>query len=229
MIDLTISKAEGKESVREYAYRILRENILNLTLLPGTAISEQEISDTLAISRTPVREAFIRLAQESLLEIRPQRGSYVSKIDTGQIAEFRFLRVTMEQAVVRLACRHFPDEFKEKLSDCLEKQCFCVKRRDYEQFFKLDNMMHDIIFTGCEKPHIWKIIQEANLNYIRARVIDLSFKQDEIEVLFNQHSDIVKAIMESDEKLGYATITKHVNKVISDVDELQRKYTELFK
>ncbi|MDQ0203988.1 GntR family transcriptional regulator [Pectinatus haikarae] len=229
MIDLKISEAKEKESVREYAYRVLRENILNLTLVPGTAVSEKEISDILSISRTPAREAFIRLAQEGLLEILPQRGSYISKIDTEQIAEFRFLRVTMEQAVIRLACRYFPDEFKRKLIECLEEQRLCVANKNYERFFKLDNMMHDIIFTGCEKPHIWKIIQEANLNYIRARVLDLSSKQSEIELLFSQHEEIVKSIINADEELGYEIITKHVNKVISDVHELQEKYIELFK
>lgn len=229
MIALELSKPKGNESVKEYAFRVLSENILNLTLMPGTAISEKEISDVLSISRTPVREAFIRLSQEGLLEVLPQRGTYVSKIDTRQIAEFRFLRVTLEQAVMKLACKQFPDEFKESLSTCIYEQALCVKNKNYEKFFKLDNMMHKIIFTGCEKPHIWQILQEANLNYIRARVIDISYKQSEIELLFNQHQEIVKAIMESDGAAGYRVITKHINKVVSDVNELQGRYPDLFK
>lgn len=229
MIHLEITPAQGRESVREFAYRVIKENLLNLTLMPGTAISEKEIADILEISRTPVREAFIRLEQESLLDILPQRGTYVSKIDTEQIAEFRFLRVTMEKAVIKLACENFPEEYKKRLQKCLADQQVCVKNRDYDSFFRLDNMMHNIIFTGCGKPHIWHIIKEANLNYIRARVLDLSAKHNEIGLLFTQHKTIIKAIEQSDEKMGINIITQHVNKVISDVHELQKKYKEIFK
>ncbi|WP_231036145.1 GntR family transcriptional regulator [Pectinatus sottacetonis] len=229
MINLKISEPNPRESVREYAYRILSENILDLVLVPGAAISEKEISDVLSISRTPVREAFIRLSQEGLLEILPQRGTYVSKIDTEQIAEFKFLRITLEQAVMKLACSDFPQKLQEQLCNCLEKQSICVKKRNHEQFFIFDNMMHDIIFTGCEKSYIWKIIQEANLNYARARVLDLSSRQDEIEVLFAQHKEIVKAIITKDTSLGENIIVRHINKVISDVDDLQKQYPEFFK
>lgn len=114
MTTLTLSLFKENESVREYAYRTLRENILKLKLKPGDKISEKEISDTLSISRTPVREAFIRLSQEQLLEVLPQRGTYISKINTSQIAEFRFLRVTLEQAVMKLACEKFPLNINKK-------------------------------------------------------------------------------------------------------------------
>ena len=59
---------EPRENVREYAYRVLYDNIMNLHLVPGTAMSEQELSTMLSVSRTPVREAFIRLSQK-----RPSR------------------------------------------------------------------------------------------------------------------------------------------------------------
>lgn len=229
MINIEISKNNEKESVRVYAYRTIKENILNLTLTPGEALSEKEIAQSLSISRTPVREAFIRLSQEGLLEILPQRGSYVSKIDVEQIAEFRFLRLTMEQAVMKLACVNFPDEDKKKLEICLKEQQECVETKNYDCFFKLDNMIHSIIFSGCGKPHIWNIIREANLNYLRARVLDLSSKQSEIGLLFRQHKKIFKAIMDSDVAAGVAIITVHINKVISDVRELRNEYLEFFK
>lgn len=227
MLKLNLSNIKVNESVREYAYRILNDNIINLTLPPGTKISEKEISDILSISRTPVREAFIRLSQEKLLEILPQRGTYVSKIDTAQIAEFRFLRITLEQAIIKLACEDFPEDFKLKLSKNLEEQCICVKNKDHSRFFELDNEIHSIIFIGCNKPNIWKIFQEAK-NYLRSRLLDLYSKQNEIDLLFEQHKLIVKAIFEKNVSLGYNTITMHINKVISDVNELKAHYPDYF-
>ena len=76
---LEIAERQPRETTREYALRILSDNILKLKLVPGTALSEQEVAGELAVSRTPVREAFIHLAQASLLNIVPQKGTYVSQ------------------------------------------------------------------------------------------------------------------------------------------------------
>ena len=82
---------------------------MSVRLTPGTAVSEQEVSSYLDISRTPVREAFIHLSQDGLVEILPQRGTFISKIDTALIEENRFMRLTLERAVIRLACQDLPD------------------------------------------------------------------------------------------------------------------------
>ena len=226
---LQISPCNKNESIKEYAYRIIRENILNMVLTPGTKISEKEISDELSISRTPVREAFIRLSQQALVEIFPQRGTYISKINTNQIIEFKFLRLTLDQAVMKLACKNFPENMKLKLQHCLAEQEICVKTNNYDQFFELDNKLHCLIFTGCEKPNIWKIIQEANLNYVRSRILDLRTRQTEINLLFKQHQTLVEAIIQNDEQLGYETITEHINKVIGDINSLKQKYPTYYE
>jgi GntR family transcriptional regulator, rspAB operon transcriptional repressor len=230
----SVSKLEmwdqkANESVREYAYRVIFENIMSLQLVPGTAISEKEISDRLSISRTPVREAFIRLAQAGLLEILPQRGTYISKIDTAQIAEFRFLRVTLERAVMELACRSFPAAHLKRLEVCLEGQEQVLQKFDAGRFYELDNEMHYIIFSGCDKPSIWQLLQNANINYIRARVLNVSAAQTEMQLLYEQHRLIVQAIAAHNVSAGIDIITKHVNKVIGDVDALKQQYPEYFK
>ena len=102
MDKLELREKEPHETVREYAYRVLYQNIMTLKLPPGTAMSEQELSGILKVSRTPVREAFIRLAQSGLLEVLPQRGTFVSKIHTEQLAEFRFFRVTLELSLIHI-------------------------------------------------------------------------------------------------------------------------------
>jgi GntR family transcriptional regulator, rspAB operon transcriptional repressor len=75
MINLECLEKTRGESAREYVTRILRSNILNLNLIPGQSISENEVAELLKMSRTPVREAFIRLFQDNLIEIYPQKGT----------------------------------------------------------------------------------------------------------------------------------------------------------
>src|SRR5471030_2430341 len=82
----------SKDSTSRRIYNLLRQEIINLNLAPGLNISEKDISEKFKVSRTPVREAFVRLSKEGLLNIYPQKGSFVSLIDLSSVEEARFMR-----------------------------------------------------------------------------------------------------------------------------------------
>ena len=231
MEQLRLLEKEPRENVREYAYRVLYDNIMNLHLVPGTAMSEQELSTMLSVSRTPVREAFIRLAQKGLLDVLPQRGTFVSKINTEQLAEFRFLRVTMETAVVALACREFPEEYMWKLQQCLKEQELYLRRRDVNGFFASDNQTHSILYQGCGKPHIWQIIESSTADYMRARVLNIAAAAEQMNILYSQHQALAEAIaiLRHDAQRGIAIMEEHINKGIIDVEVLRKQYPDYFK
>ena len=107
---MNVKKRDGSETGREYVLRILKENIVMLELEPGSRISENELAAEIGVSRTPVREALIELSKSKIVEIYPQRGSYVSRIDWGLVEEAQFMRVTLEKAVIRLACQGLSEE-----------------------------------------------------------------------------------------------------------------------
>ena len=83
-------------SARDQVYYWLKEDIMKFRLIPGTHISEKEISGKYEVSRTPVREAFLQLAKEGLLEIYPQKGTRVSLIDLDLVEEARFMRENLD-------------------------------------------------------------------------------------------------------------------------------------
>ena len=90
------------ENARTYAVRVLMDNIIRLELAPGSSVSENELSVRMNLSRTPVREALIELSKLELVEILPKRGSYITRIDYDLIEESRFMRLTLEAAVLKL-------------------------------------------------------------------------------------------------------------------------------
>ena len=92
------------ESGRDYAMRVIRDNIIRLELEPGAAVSDRELAVDLGLSRTPVREALLDLAKVKIVEIYPQRGSVVAFIDYGLVEEAQFVRSVLETAVVQLVC-----------------------------------------------------------------------------------------------------------------------------
>ena len=101
---MKIEKKLPGENARMYAHRIILDNIINLELPPGSAISENDLSVSLNLSRTPVREALIEMTRLDLVKIYPQKGSFVSKIDYDLIEESKFIRLSLELAALRLLC-----------------------------------------------------------------------------------------------------------------------------
>ena len=98
------TEKHDKETNREYALRVIKENIVKMELAPGSMISEQDIANELNLSRTPVHEAMQELSSTKIIEILPQRGSRVSLIDMDLVDEAIFVRSTIECAITEMAC-----------------------------------------------------------------------------------------------------------------------------
>ncbi|WP_371372951.1 GntR family transcriptional regulator [Sporomusa aerivorans] len=217
-----------QESIREYVYRFLKLNIIHLNLPPGQNISEQDVATQLQVSRTPVREAFIKLAQENLLDIIPQKGTYVSLIDTEQVEESKFVRETLEKEIIQHACTQFPAEELFQLQSSLALQELCISEKNYLRFFELDEAMHGIIFKGCKKSRTWNMLQLMNAHYNRVRILNLKDKAFEWDQLLVQHRELVRAISEQDIVLGAKIIDVHLNKVVVDLEHLRAEHSDYF-
>jgi DNA-binding GntR family transcriptional regulator len=96
-------------SVVDQLYATLRAAIIDNALSPGARISEADVAQQYGVSRQPVREAFIKLANEGLLEVRPQRGTFVAKISLQAVMDARFVREAVEADIVKLLAQS-PDQ-----------------------------------------------------------------------------------------------------------------------
>jgi DNA-binding GntR family transcriptional regulator len=215
-------------SAREAVYLRLREQILSLELPPGAALSEKDMSLAFQVSRTPVRESFVRLAQEGLVQVLPQRGTFVSLIDTEHALEARFMREQLERAVVRLACESFPAESLAALEANLKAQLSSLEARDEKRMFDLDEEFHRAIFAGCRKLNTWTVLQQMKTHLDRTRHLALSPDRD-WHHLYDQHRAIADAIRRQDAEQADAVMRDHLNLTVTDLHELKRKYPHYFK
>ncbi|WP_029192420.1 GntR family transcriptional regulator [Paenibacillus harenae] len=215
-------------STRDAVYAQLKEQILKLELAPGTPLSENETSVLFKVSRTPVRESFMRLAQEGLVQVLPQRGTFVSLIDTVLVEEARFMREQLERAVIRLACSSFPEEALMKLEKNLEQQAACVKAHDDKSMFELDEAFHRILFEGCNKSNIWAVMQQMNAHLNRSRMLRLVADHN-WEELYEQHWSMAEAVKAQDGERAERLMTEHLNLNIADQALLKEKYPEYYK
>jgi len=215
-----------RESSRDYVYRFLKVNIMNLALLPGTALSEQEIANRLKVSRTPVREAFIHLAKETLLDILPQKGTYVSLINLNSIDESIFFRETLDTAIIKLACTSFANEQLIEMQSNIRLQERCVSEKKFAQFFGINESFHRCIYVGCKKISIWELSGQVHAHYNRARMLLNMEGHYNFSLVLSHHKDLLRAITEQNIELGIDTICRHLNMIRIDPEELSREYAE---
>jgi len=229
MLPKTYSRtSKGNANISETVYSILYKNIVNLTLAPGTMISEMDIADRLQVSRTPVREAFIKLSNEALVNIFPQKGTFVSKIDLSRVQEERFLRESLELAVLERFVAAHTEESIDRLRMNLKKQKSATEQNDPLKFIDYDDQFHAILFDESRKNLCYSIIQRFSGHYRRIRYLSLHFSR-----IYNQnieqHQEIVDAIERQDAAEATAILKRHIRKLIIEKDEICEKYPEYFQ
>lgn len=179
------------------------------------------------VSRTPVRESFVRLAQEGLVLVVPQRGTRVALIDPELVEEARFMREQLERAVIRLACEKFPEEGLVALADNLNRQKDIIKRHDNQAMFVLDEEFHRILFAGCRKLGTWNIIQQMNAHLNRTRVLWLT-TDPHWENLYEQHRSMLEAVTAHDAERADRLMKEHLQFSVSNLPALLKRYPGYF-
>ena len=216
-----------KETARDYALRVLRGNIISLDLAPGTAISENELAAEIGISRTPVREAIIELAKAYLIEIYPQRGSFVSLIDPKMVDEARFLRRVMDTAVIEEVCETADEEGIRLLEENVELQEFYLSKGTTDKLFDLDNKFHRDIYVVAKKDIIYDIHSTLMIHFDRVR--NLSVVTVKNNGIVGEHRAMLEAIKAKDKKTASELVAKHLDHYQVDEIEIRSRRPEFFK
>jgi DNA-binding GntR family transcriptional regulator len=146
---LEIQAAESGESAAATIEKDLRRAIIELELKPGSRLSEQDIATRLGVSRQPVREALIRLANSRLIEIRPHRGTVVARISAKEMTEALFVRQAVEIAVVAKAAQSFDAWQRKRIASLLLKQEEASSKLDHTAFREHDEAFHIAIAAGA--------------------------------------------------------------------------------
>ena len=215
-----------KESNRDYAFRVIRENIIKLELKPGTMLSEQDLAYELELSRTPVHEALQELSKSKIIEVFPQKGSLVSLIDMELIEEAVFVRSTLESAITKEACLIATPEDIKYLADNVELQEFLLKQNNIDKFMELDNAFHQKMYSITNKLQCYYMVKSMNIHHERFR--ELRVHGGDRNPILSQHKQILEAIKNRDADEAYNITHAHINRVKLDAQEIQKKYPDYF-
>lgn len=224
--NLIILDREINEPIGDYAVRCLEYNIINMTLLPGTFISEKIVSEVLSISRTPIREAFSRLEKINLIEIYPQKGTRVSLIDTTVVEETSFMRMVLEKEIIKIVCKNHIEKDLKLISKNIEQYEKHINTNKFYELLKLDNEFHEILFSIADKKLTFSLIKDSIKHFNRARIFNI-IEMDRTRTLA-EHKNILILIKERNIKKLVSVMELHLTHVKNDMVFLKNKFPQYF-
>lgn len=190
MDNIKISSKISGENNRQYAYRILHENIMTFTLQPGTVINEAFLCEILGISRTPIREALLKLKEEYLLEVYPQRSSQVSLIDIPLMNEGVLMRSLIEPQIYQQLIGNVNNDIIRQFQENLKQQKQAVLEGKTHTFFILDDQFHDIIYDAARKKNIKNSCHMITSQFDRIRYLVTLEGHMNIHDVYTQHQEL---------------------------------------
>ncbi|KGA25119.1 GntR family transcriptional regulator [Pectobacterium brasiliense] len=224
----TSFQINNNEPVNQQIYRVLRKDIVECNIPPGKLLSEKEISVRFDVSRQPVREAFIKLAEAGLVQILPQRGTFVMKISEQRVADARFIRQALECAIARRAAEMVTEEQLLTLEHNLRRQELAAQNDQVREFLSLDDSFHQLLTQIANCPLAWETIESIKATMDRVRFLSLS-QVSPPPSLIQQHYLIFSALKARDPDAAEKAIREHLQEMIYSITPIAQQNSDWFE
>lgn len=202
--------ASVPDTLSEKVYKAFKRDIVQGVYPPGEPLTEKVLAKIYKGSRTPIREAALRLQQERLLRIVPNRGYFISQITLQDLNEIYEYRTAVECAAAELAARKGADvELLSELIKLAEISYRTDSRESYMQFIEADTAFHMDIARLSRNQMLVRAVSEARcyMERIMYAAIDIHYYG---EVPSREHREILKAIQEHDPDLARQRMYEHI-------------------
>lgn len=200
------------ESHADHAFEILREAIASGELRPNKRLVESSIAKKLGMSRTPVREALVRLELSGYTSTLSKGGWIVTDHLPGQIRNLYEVREALEVMAIRLACLRAAEEHIERAKAVHKLIVDAVHNRDINKFTQLNSEFHAHLFAACGNEQLSSLIHNLRDQYFDRRVVHL-FTGKEWNAMVTQHERMLEAVLEKKVRLAEKVVRDHINTV----------------
>ncbi|WP_448206969.1 GntR family transcriptional regulator [Azospirillum sp. sgz302134] len=226
---LSAALAADRPGPRQHSvYDALRAAVLSGEIRPGEGISETRVAARFGVSRTPVREAFRRLADEGFLRIVPQVGTFVAPIQLSAVSDSQFIRETLECRTVRLAAERAEAADIAALTGLMDRQRAAMAPERHDEFFALDEALHAELIRIAGRPAVWDLLVTAKAQLDRVRVLSLH-SEGWTTMIYGQHRDIVDRVTARDAAGAEDAMREHLRTVFAAVEEIARANSHFFE
>ena len=226
MARLDIGDLDLAASISPQICRALRTRIIRCDLRPGDRISEADVSRAFGVSRQPVREAFIKLAEQGLLKVLPQRGTTGARIAYPAVLDARFMREAIEADIVAILVQAPSSELAEALQAEIVAQR-SIDPADAAEFSRLDERFHRRLAEFADKAGAWTLLEGLKAQMDRVRY--LSLRSFPTPKLIDQHERVVACIASRDAAGAETAIRVHLREVLQDLPHIRDANPEFFE
>lgn len=215
-----------------WVYNQLREQIETLVLKPGTELNLTELSESLGISRSPLRDALLRLERDSLVDIFPQKGTRVSYLDISDIRQERFMRMNLElgalKSLMNLELNELAKEaYVTRLRSLLLKQKAALISGSYIDFLKADDEMHATFYSQLGYERVYAVLYSHTGNERRIRLLS-NLAGNIANDIETQHEAIIDAIARGAKEEVIELDRDHLNKIEDEYPMLIELFPQYF-
>jgi GntR family transcriptional regulator, rspAB operon transcriptional repressor len=203
-------RLDPRRQVSVQVYEALKKAIVSLQLPPGSSISENRICRHIGVSRTPVREAIIRLVEDELIEVFPQKGSFVAPIKLSAVRVNHFSRKALELAVLRRAAERWGPAYGSKARFIVDRQGAALGAGDMDEFHALDEAFHRAFCVAADLEGVWTTIQiiKARVD----RVHRLAAVRGRLPMVIAEHNAILDSLDSSDAEGALERLEYHLER-----------------
>jgi len=208
-------------------FEVVRQAIVQLRFQPGNPLSEAEIGRQLGVSRQPVREAFIKLGEVGLVEIRPQRGTFVRLISIREVETARFIREAIEVAIARKAAAEAPDDDLAAIGRLVEQQRAVALSGDNAAFLRCDETFHQAVAASAGCVDAWRVLEGLKAQMDRVRYLSLP-DATPFTVIIDQHAAVLRGLHERSPDAAAAAMRQHLSEILISLPRLAREHPAFF-
>ncbi len=227
MVSIQLKPEYTSRTVGDSLYLSLREDILSLRLKPGEELNIKRMAGSLNISRSPVRDALMRLAAESLVDIFPQRGCRVSLIDMRRVRQELFLREGVETLALEQFVPAARESDFERLEEIILRQRQAVHAQDQRKLLEYDEEFHALFFDSTGQSYARRILQNSCAHYRRVRLLS-AFYGHIAAGITGEHSLLLQAMRARDVEKCVRLERAHLHRLDMQQLEMEKSRPEYF-
>ncbi|MYM75367.1 FCD domain-containing protein [Duganella sp. FT134W] len=217
---------DKSQTAANQVYVHLRDQILKMSMRPGTVLSRADLSRYYGVSATPIRDATLRLAEEGLVDVFPQHGTRVSGIDIDAAKYAHFLRLSLELEIARKLSGGHPADLPKELYALIDKQRGYLETQNFDAFVQVDLEFHHRLFVAANMEDLWVFMRSksGNMDRLRRLHVPLNGKADGV---LQEHADLAAAIANGNAYAAESLVRRHLSGTMSKLRALRERYPGL--
>ena len=228
LVEVDFSRhVDKKLPAADQIYQGLREAIISGNFRPNEAISENRVCGMFNVSRSPVRIALTRLAEDKLIDIFPQRGSFVSPIILQKVREGHFARVALELAVLKEASKNWTEKTSAEAKKAIKLQQQYSKSGDLWSFHTADELFHRSFADAAKLEGVWDTILSVKTHLDRVRHLANPVK-GHMEKVIEEHKAVVQNLDSGSTEAALEAMRQHLDSLHTTIACLKPLHAQDF-